>query len=135
MNRVFNLPQNITTEGEYFASYMFYGCSGTGFTMNDVFNLPQGITTASKFFARYMFQNCSGAGFLVNGVFRFPKLSTIPAGAFDSTFSLGTGARTQTRTTATSIINGNATPSGDINTFGPAAAWSGYSSINVNWQG
>ncbi|MDR0718136.1 MAG: hypothetical protein LBF78_00765, partial [Treponema sp.] len=134
MNSVFNLPQKITTVGEGFAVNMFYGCFGDAFTMNGVFNLPQGITTAGDYFAYCMFYRCSGAGFLVNGVFKFPTLSSIPSGAFYQTFSLVFGAKAQDRTAA-SIINGNGTPDSDMNTFGPAAAWSDYDDIAANWQG
>jgi hypothetical protein len=134
MSEVFNLPQGITTVGSNFAFGMFYRCSGAGFTMNDDFNLPQGITTAGESFASDMFRGCSGTGFLVNGVFKFPKLDDIPSYAFAYTFNLGTNAKLQAKTTATSIINGNDPPDSDRNTFSPAAAWSDYSSIPANWR-
>jgi hypothetical protein len=101
--------------------------------MNSVFNLPQGITTAGNSFAQTMFYNCSGAAFLVNAVFTFPVAASFGTNAFNWTFRLGSGAKLQGRTAA-SIIYGRAEPSGDMNTFGPTAAWSDYSSIHANWQ-
>jgi uncharacterized repeat protein (TIGR02543 family) len=133
MNDIFNLPQNITTAGSGFAYHMFYNCSGAAFTMNDIFNLPQNITTVDDYFACGMFYYCSGAGFLVNGVFKFPPSGSSGTDAFKQTFSLGSSTHTQTRT-AESIINGRAAPGSDMNTFGPAGAWSDYNSINVNWR-
>jgi hypothetical protein len=133
MNSVFNLPQGITSAGDHFAYAMFCGCSGDAFTMNSVFNLPQGITTAGNYFAGYMFSNCSGAAFLVNTVFTFPGAGSFGTDAFNGTFALGSGAKAQTRTAA-SIINDRAAPSGDMNTFGPAAAWSDYTTIDPNWR-
>jgi hypothetical protein len=134
MNSVFNLPQGITAPGDHFAHEMFAVCSGVAFTMNSVFNLPQGITTAGSDFAQTMFSNCSGAAFLVNTVFRFPEAGSFGTYAFYGTFRLGSGAKAQTRTAA-SIINVRPAPSGDMSTFGPAGAWSDYSSIDPNWQG
>jgi uncharacterized repeat protein (TIGR02543 family) len=132
MNSVFNLPPGITTAGDDFASQMFLNCSDA-FTMNEVFNLPQGVITAGSAFASQMFFGCSGAAFLVNEVFTFPASGSFGSSAFERTFSLGNGARTQTRTTA-SIINNRAAPSGEMNTFGPAAAWSDYGTIAENWR-
>jgi hypothetical protein len=133
MNNVFNLPRNITTAGDLFAYRMFANCSGAAFTMNSVFNLPQGITTAGDSFAYRMFVGCSGAAFQVNGVFTFPGSDSLGTDAFKETFSLGTGAASQTRS-ATSIINGNAAPTSDMNTFGPSRAWSDYGTIDANWR-
>jgi hypothetical protein len=135
MNSGFNLPQGITIAGDLFAFSMFYNCSGAAFNMNSVFNLPQGITAAGDGFAADMFADCSGAAFLVNGVFTFPRPASFSLGtdAFKETFSLGTSTRTQSRS-ATSIINGNAAPTSDMNTFGPSGAWSDYGTIGANWQ-
>jgi hypothetical protein len=135
MNGVFNLPPGITTAGDRFASYMFWACSGAKFTMNNVFNLPP-LTTVGSSFADSMFYECSGAGFLVNGVFKFPKLDAIPEGAFYQTFNLGTNAAKPQTRKAGDIINGNAAPSSDRNTFGPSwgGIWSDYSSIDGNWR-
>jgi hypothetical protein len=86
-----------------------------------------------------MFRNCYGSGFLVNGVFKFPVSGTFGAYAFSYTLNLGTpsfsgSARTQTRT-ATSIINGRATPASAMNTFGPSSTvWTDYSSLPANWR-
>jgi hypothetical protein len=133
MNSGFNLPQNITTAGDYFASNMFDTCYGDAFTMNDVFNLPQNISSAGDYFAYGMFASGGGDAFLVNGVFTFPASGSFRPGAFYGTFSLA-GNAPQTRT-ATSIINGRGAPASDMNTFGPSTAWSDYSTIDVNWQG
>jgi hypothetical protein len=134
MNAGFNLPQSITAVGQSFAVSMFEACSGAAFTMNAVFNLPQGITAAYNFFADSMFEACSGAAFQVNMVFTFPVFTSLPASSFFYTFALGNGAAAQTTRTAASIINSNAAPGTDRNTFGPASVWSDYSSINANWK-
>ncbi|GHU70841.1 hypothetical protein FACS189450_05930 [Spirochaetia bacterium] len=126
----------ITTVADHFAYTMFSGCDGAAFTMNSVFNLPSGITTVDSYFAYGMFFQCKGSNFQVNVVFKFPVLSQTEVNktdVFSYTFNLGTGAAAQTRA-ATSIINGNRVPSTDRQTFGPAGAWSDYSSIHANWK-
>jgi len=64
---------NITTVGDSFAAFMFYGIKGDNFTMNSVFNLPTDITTVGEGFAYSMFGHCSGARFNMNSVFNLPQ--------------------------------------------------------------
>jgi hypothetical protein len=136
MGNAFNLPQDITMADAYFCQFMFADCAGASFTMNAGFNLPQGVTAVSSDFASSMFINCKGTGFVVNSTIKFPTIATQGANTFKNIFSLGSGAKVQTRT-ATSIINGAPAPSTDIDAFGPSAGnvWSDYSSIATNWKG
>ena len=101
MNEVFNLPQGLTTVGDYFAEGMFgwvgarpdyydgrnpgsnyYSGGYTPFTMNEVFNLPQGLTTVGGNFASSMFYHCNGIPFTMNEVFNLPQGLTSVGGMF-----------------------------------------------------
>ncbi len=73
MGEEFNFPQEITTVGNYYAAYMFYGCSGSDFTMNEAFNLPQEITEVGTSFVEGMFYGCLGNDFTMNEVFNLPQ--------------------------------------------------------------
>jgi hypothetical protein len=69
----FNLPQDLTTVGDYFCYFMFQQCNGSAFSMNSVFNLPQDITTVSHSFCYGMFQQCDGSAFSMNSIFQLPQ--------------------------------------------------------------
>ena len=119
-------------------AYTFYNC--TNLTMGDAFNFSEDwddITRVGASFASNMFSNCSGANFMVNDLFKFPVLAPGQVNnisVFDNTFSnLGT-ATTQTRT-ATSIINGNETPSSNKSTFWGSDCFIDRPCIPVNWGG
>ncbi len=137
MNSTLNLPTSITTVGNSFAGSMFNGCSGTNFTMGSAFNLPTGITTVGTNFADSMFYRCTGAAFQVNDVFKFPKLAQaeIDKGSvYSNTFSYLGKATTQKRT-ATSIINGNSTPTAGKKTFDSSGCFSDLATVHKNWGG
>jgi hypothetical protein len=151
MNDVFNLPAGITSVGDWFASCMFCGCSGTSFTMNDVFNLPQGITTVDDYFVYAMFSGCSGAAFQVNDVFTFPRLpqaeldrSGVVGGiAFRETFQFLNPTVKQKRSAISIINNPNGNPmTAPYYTLYPAhsqgtfdAAFVDQPLIHPNWGG
>jgi hypothetical protein len=81
----FNIDQSITgSVGDYFATNMFYGCSGGSFTMGPNFNLPPNITQVGDYFALGMFQACNGDNFTVSERFNLPQGITA-AGSFFAT--------------------------------------------------
>jgi len=131
----FNIPQGITSVGQMFCNTMFLSCT-TLPKLPDNFNLPQGITTVDNYFCSNMFSNCHAL--VVNSKFRLPKLSQAEldkSNVFSSMFSSNTTAAVQ-NVPASTIINGNLTPTASKRTFSSTNTnrWSDYNSLPANWK-
>lgn len=78
MGSMFNLPQNITNNGNNgnFAVSMFEGCSHPLFNMNAVFTMPQNFVSASMALGGRIFALCNGASFTMGASFNIPQKIT-----------------------------------------------------------
>jgi hypothetical protein len=128
----FNLPPGIAGGvGIEFMRTAFYYCNGAAFTLPAGFNIPPGIAEAGVDFLCRTFQVCNNANFRVSAEFRFPVVDTAIAGVFDSTFQSVTATQS---ITAAAILNGNAVPPGDRNTFAGATGFSDQASLDPYWR-